>query len=769
EGEGVEINGGVWRYHPTKDKFEVVAHGFSNPWGIDYDAKGQLFITACVIPHLWHVIPGGIYHRQGGQHFNPYVYDDIKTIADHSHRSAHGGARIYLSDAFPSSEYGRIFMANIHEHGILSDVLEHKGSGFSGHHGDDFMMANNAQFVGFSMEIGPEGALYVLDWHDADICGADVLNKETGRIFRVTPQQSLAENWAGRYDDISKLTDDQLVQLQTSKSEWHARRARLVLQNRASKKSLSASVQSKLRQLMSSSANADWRLRALWSLHVTGGINNNELLALLDDKDEYMRAWAVQLLCEDKTPPKEAVQKFLAAAGADRSPVVRLYIASALQRIDNASRWDIAEKLLAHAEDSADHNIPKMIWFAVEPLVKEKASRFLSLTQKSQVPLVTRFIARRAVDENKLDELMNLLGQSSSPKFEILAGMRDGLTGRYDLKAPASWKSVYATLSNSGDKRIAQLALSVSQQFGDTEAAQRLLATLRNNSASIEERREAMQGLANRQLDELVPLLPGYLKNPDLRIDAIRAVAAYDDRELGDLLMKMYPSSDQKEKLEIIQTLSSRQTYGWMLTNALRSNKIPKSEVPVYCARQLLRVVGSGFLEVWGPLEESGADRVAYSKYKRILNQQSLLHANPAKGKEVFMNTCGPCHKLYNDGGSIGPDLTGSNRRNIDYLLANILEPSAEIQDDYKMVVVSTRDGRNYSGNIISQNDRQVTLRIVGKEPVVLNKSSIQTMETTPVSMMPAGLLNNLPDNDVVNLVSYLSSEFPVGKATDKK
>jgi putative membrane-bound dehydrogenase-like protein len=72
EGEGVDINGGVWRYHPTKDLFEVVAHGFSNPWGIDYDAKGQLFISACVIPHMWHVIPGGIYHRQGGQHFNPY-------------------------------------------------------------------------------------------------------------------------------------------------------------------------------------------------------------------------------------------------------------------------------------------------------------------------------------------------------------------------------------------------------------------------------------------------------------------------------------------------------------------------------------------------------------------------------------------------------------------------------------------------------------------------------------------------------------------------
>ncbi|MEO6149727.1 MAG: PVC-type heme-binding CxxCH protein, partial [Mucilaginibacter sp.] len=114
KGEGVDINGGVWRYHPTKDKFEVVAHGLSNPWGIDYDAKGQIFITACVIPHLWYIIPGGIYMRQGGQHFNPYTYTDIQTIADHSHRSAHGGASIYQSDAFPKDQQGRIFMANIH-------------------------------------------------------------------------------------------------------------------------------------------------------------------------------------------------------------------------------------------------------------------------------------------------------------------------------------------------------------------------------------------------------------------------------------------------------------------------------------------------------------------------------------------------------------------------------------------------------------------------------------------------------------------------------
>ena len=85
DSERTPINAGIWRYHPTRHAFEVFAHGTSNPWGIDFDARGQLIITACVIPHLYHMIQGGRYERQAGQHFNPYTYDDIKTIADHRH------------------------------------------------------------------------------------------------------------------------------------------------------------------------------------------------------------------------------------------------------------------------------------------------------------------------------------------------------------------------------------------------------------------------------------------------------------------------------------------------------------------------------------------------------------------------------------------------------------------------------------------------------------------------------------------------------------
>ncbi|QDK80945.1 c-type cytochrome [Spirosoma sp. KCTC 42546] len=770
QGEGVDINGGVWRYHPTKDRFEVVAHGFSNPWGIDFDAKGQLFITACVIPHLWHIIPGGIYHRQGGQHFNPYVYNDIKTIADHSHRSAHGGARIYQSDAFPKEQNGRIFMANIHEHGILSDVLKPKGSGFVGHHGEDFMMANNAQWVGFSLEIGPDGGLYALDWHDADICGSDVLNQETGRIFRIMPTNSQAKNWPDRYTDLSKLTDEQLANLQTSPSDWHARRARIILQGRAAKGKLNAEAIASLRaiyQANEESTNSDFRLRAMWALHITGNLSPEQLKMALSDKEPYVRAWAVQLLCEDQSPATDVLAEFSTMARQDRSPVVRLYLASAMQRLGYDTRWELAERLLTHAEDAGDHNLPKLIWFGMEPLVNGNTSRALDLATRSQIPMVTQFIARRAVDAQAIDALVATIGKLPKNRLNLLEGMRDAVEGRYDLTAPANWKIVYAKLKTDGT--TSKLATEIAGQFGGTEMAVKSLALLKDAKTPVDSRKKALQALALQQRPELVKELPELLNNADLRPDAIRAIASYDNEPLGKLLLERYAGFNPAEKTEAIQTMASRPKYGWQLTQAIAKNTIPKRDVPTYVARQLRRVVGSGFVEVWGPIDHVALDEKAYARYRNLLTDQAVAAANPVKGRLVFQNTCGPCHKMYGEGGIIGPELTGSNRANLDYLLGNILDPSAEIQDDYKMVVVTTRDGRTYVGNVAKENERQLTLRVIGQDAVVVNKSDIQSREVSPASMMPTGLLDPLSETEIKDLVAFLRTTTQAKTLVRKK
>lgn len=757
EKDGVDINGGVWRYHPVKDRFEVVAHGFSNPWGIDYDAKGQLFMSACVIPHLWHVVPGGIYHRQGGQHFNPYVYEDIKTIANHSHRSAHGGARVYQSDAFPKEEQGRIFMANIHEHGVLSDFLIPKGSGFEGKHGDEFMMANNAQWVGFSMEIGPDGGLYALDWHDADICGKEVLNEETGRIFRIMPEKSLAQDFPGRYTDLNKMTDAQLVAFQTNTSDWHARRARGILQKRAVNKKLQPGTHSALKTIFSKDKNPDWRLRAMWTLHQTGGFSEKELINSLSDGDPYIRAWSIQLLCEDMKPSTEALAKFKSMAKSDPSPVVRLYLAAALQRVPTAEKWVIANSLIQHSEDEKDHNLPKMLWYGIEPLFAGSPDKFLELAPSSKLTFVTQNMARRAVDGNQLEKLVTLIGKGGPNTELLMSGMLSGMEGRTDLKTPSNWKTVAEKLQKSGGKKQT-LSLEISSLFGDTEATQRAFATLKNKSLPIDQRKKALQTLTAQQQKALPAEIPGLLQETALRKDAIRSIAAFDSEPMGKLLLESYPKFSPEEKLEAMQTLSSRARYGNMLTQEIKSKKIAKSEVPASVARQLLRVVGSGFIEVWGPIESVPSNKAAYDKYRAMLTPTALNSVDLKSGKTVFAKSCGSCHKMYGEGGIIGPDLTGSNRTDPEYILMNVLEPSAEIQDDYKMVVINTRDGRTYSGNIIAENERQVTLRIVGQDQLIINKSGILSREATDVSMMPSGLFENLTQKEIVNLIGYLKT-----------
>jgi putative membrane-bound dehydrogenase-like protein len=757
EADGVDINGGVWRYHPTKDRFEVVAHGFSNPWGIDYDAKGQLFISACVIPHMFHIIPGGIYHRQGGRHFNPYVYQDIQTIVDHRHRSAHGGARIYQSDAFPPEQQGRLFMANIHEHAVLSDILTPNGSGFTASHGEDFLLANNAQWIGFSMEIGPEGGLYVLDWHDADICGKEVLNKETGRVFRIMPEQSRAEDWTGRYADLNKMTDEELVALQWQASDWHTRRARVILQKRAATGSISKKATDELLQRLKNETNTNLRLKALWTLHITRSITPDQLTALLSDKDAYLRAWAVQLLCEDNDPSAASLAQFRTMAQKDASPVVRLYLAGALQRMPAADRWPIAEALARHAADADDPNIPYMLWFGIEPLVTNNPDRALTMAANSKIPMVTNHIARRLTDANQLEKVTATAGNRSADQLSLLKGLLAGLEGRTDIKEPANWQSVYSGLSSR--KELAETALLVGQNFGSAAAAEKMLATLDNKGATPDQKEQAITSLADQHNEALLSRLPALLEVPELQIAAIRAIANFDNRQIGELLMKKYPGLSTSARQEAILALSSRSTYGWLLADAIKTGSVPKKDIPPYVALQLRRVVGNGFVEIWGPIEEVSSDKKAdYAKYQRLLQPASIAAADPVAGKGVFLRTCGACHQMFGEGGVIGPDLTGSNRTNTAYLLSNILEPSSEIQDDYKLVVVTTQDGRTYSGNVVAENDRQLTMRIVGQDEVVINQSNIQSREVTPRSMMPEGLLQFLTDKEILELVAFLQS-----------
>lgn len=426
------INAGVWRYHPTRHEFEVFAHGTSNPWGLDFNDYGHAFATACVIEHLFHVVPGARYKRQAGSHFNPYTFDDIKTAADHVHwvgtqgphaangRSgsaggghAHAGAMIYLgSDNWPQEYRGSLFMNNIHGARTNVDRLQRQGSGYIASHGPDFLLANDAHSQMLNLKYGPDGAVWAIDWYDRNQChtSTDEIHQKTfGRIFRIAHDR---DRWTKV--DLATLPSDRLVELQLHRNDWYVRHARRLLQERGP----DPAVHARLRTILHQNPDVTRKLRALWALHVTSGLNEGDLLELLDHDSEYVRAWAVQLLAESWFPSDEAVRQFARLARQDPSALVRLYVASSLQRVPAEKRWDVLAALYANAGDATDQNLPMMVWYAAEPVVELDMSRALALADGSGFPRLFSFTVQRiaAVGTHEaLRVLADRLGRTLDP------------------------------------------------------------------------------------------------------------------------------------------------------------------------------------------------------------------------------------------------------------------------------------------------------------------------------------------------------------------
>ena len=433
------INAGVWRYHPTKKRFEVFAEGTSNPWGIDFNENGHCFIEACVIPHLFHMIQGGRYQRQGGQHYapsleeakrvapdyftqdfakpgkqpiNPFIYDDLKTIADHRHylggtphsgnaRSdtaggghAHAGLMCYLGGSWPKEYHGRLIMGNIHGQRFNVDIPERKGSGYVGKHAPDFMNFNDKWSQTLNQQIDQDGNVYVIDWYDKQQChtgNAAAHDRSNGRIYKIVYGDKKATPVMVAPMDLAKLSDKELVAHQMAGNEWLVRHARRLLQERGA----NDQVNTALTGILNGYRSVPHKLRALWALHAVGGLAEPEALAQLKSTDEHIRAWTIQLLCEEKKPGEAALKEFARLAKEDASPLVRMYLASACQRLAVAERAPIVEALVAHEEDKDDANLPLMYWYATEPIVAEGPAKALGLLAKTKIPVIREYITRR--------------------------------------------------------------------------------------------------------------------------------------------------------------------------------------------------------------------------------------------------------------------------------------------------------------------------------------------------------------------------------------
>jgi len=791
EANRTALNCGVWRYHPTNQVFENVASGTTNPWGLDFDERGEIFITNCVIPHLFHVVNGGHYDRMFGQDLTPNTYELLKTCADHVHWDtvekwsdirhlgvttttdklggghAHVGAMIYLGDNWPDSYRDSAFTCNVHGHRVNHDTFQPRGSSVVASHAPDFLLAHDNWFRGLELQYGPDGGVYVTDWSDTGEChehDADGAHRENGRILKITYGDARPAKV-----NLSALDDQALVDLLTHKNDWYGRMARRLLQERAAAGKEMAGTLRAISEQLQSNKNPLHRLRLLWASSILEPANTSSRLAALADADESVRTWGVRLLLDTHAGDAEVVKRLVDLAVLEPSPRVRLALASGLQKINpgSAEHRSIAGSLASRAEDANDAMLPLMVWYGVEPSVASDLGKAAALWSKTQLPTMRRLLARRIVEadlESGLTALLPVMTSSTSAlaRGDALDGILLALRGQRNVKPPAAWVAAARGLQADPDPQVAERALRLGLRFGDQAAAATLRATLVDAKADAMRRERALADLAEHRGSELVGDLKGLVGRGELLGPAVRALAAFDDPAVPRLLLDRYAALPANIRADVVETLSSRATWAKDLLDAVGSGAVPKRDLSAATARRIAAYKDAPLLArleaVWGSARPTSQDKTALvEKFKGLLGPGGPTVGNATRGREVFRSSCGQCHKLFGEGGNLGPELTGSDRANLDYILQNVLDPSATVGGDYKLVVVAVRDGRLLSGIVREQDTQSVVLQ-TANERVVISRAEIEEFQSSNESMMPEGLFDKLSEVELRDLISYLAS-----------
>lgn len=772
------MNAGVWRFHPTSHEFEVFAWGSSNPWGVTFDEHGQAFITSCVIPHLFHLTQGGRYDRQAGSHFNPFIFEDIPTIADHLHYlgewphsgnnkssqagggHAHCGALIYQGDAFPEEYRGSILMNNVHGNRMNRDSFVRDGSGFIGKHEEDFLLANDRWYRGISMKTGPDGAVYFIDWSDEQAChhnDVNIWNRTNGRLFRV------------RYGDLAPVAQDlslassgELLALLDHNNSWQARRAAGALQERDG-----ASLQTALEYLVRYGESPRKRLRSLWVLHSSGGVSDRLTLELLGDSDENLVSWSIQLACEDRQVSDSIADSFLQLALDSPSPRVRLYLASALERVGPTLRgsFDLCEALLAHAEDESDPNLSYLYWYGLSKLLSADPARGLALARQSQLSRPTRLALRQlSADDAGLDILCaELTGASGDWAETLLSALDSSLASRRGVQAPSSWAAAYSVFAQSANLDHRERALWIAAAFQDPNAIPQLQTIARDSASSNDRRLRALESLEAQSADTTPPLTTVFLEAlgaPALRGVAINALAKHSGKHVPEALLALYVDLDEEGRRAVCATLSARRDYAHALVDAVAEGSLPPTDVSAFVIRKLRafedQALSDQVSALFGIDRASSEEKLArIAELKQSFTTLNPAHARPANGRAVYDKTCGKCHMIFGAGTTLGPDLTGSNRTDLEYLFTNIVDPNAIIGRDYQATLVRTLDGLLVTGLLTQENEDSIVLQSETETSVVALED-IEERVLSTLSIMPEGQLETLTAAEQRDMIAYL-------------
>ncbi len=800
DNQRLALEGGIWRYHPSTGQTEVLTTGTTNPWGHDWDRDGEMFFVNTVNGHLWHMIPGAHFTRPFTLDPNGRTYDLIDFHADHWHFDttgawnesrdgvansyggghAHSGTMIYQGGTWPDEYDGRLMTLNFHGRRVNQEVLEPVGSGYVGRHGDDFLLAKDTWFRGMELSSGPDGNVFVLDWSDAGECHEHTgVHRTSGRIFKVTAPSKSETTLDGNLRDWSL---EKLVAAHDSDNDWFVRQSRLELARRVAAGVDVRAAREGLAKTIASRENESV-VQPFLTLHAIGGISHDELVDATRHRETAVRVWAIRLLTQTWQMDDAMSESFVDAkrsaeiaaeagtllptlcelAESDPSARVRLTLASTLQRLPIAMRPTLAQCLVTHTEDADDHNLPLMIWYGLIPVAEASPESLVNVAAACQLPttlrLVTRCLAEQMIQHPApINELLTITAARNEPAFTatVLAGVSEGVKGWRSAPQPEAWERLVS--QQPSDNVIRELSVV----FGDGRAMDELRAIVQGKTdADSEMKLSALATLIQSNPDDLKQICQQLLRDPKMNVLAAQGLSRFDDPEIGVALVSRYGNFRAPERPKIMSILVSRASFATSMLDAIENGSIPRTDLSAFQVRQIHSFgdaeLSQKVAQVWGEVRDTPEEKIkAIEGFKKTLTSNALASADKSNGRMLFKRACQNCHQLYGEGAKVGPDLTGADRRNMDYLLSNIVDPSAVVDKDYRMSILLTDDDRIINGLVTSETDRTITVQ-TATELITIEKDVVVGRKLTEKSPMPDGLLETLSANEVRDLIGYLS------------
>ncbi len=752
----VPLDGGIWRYHPKNKIVEALCHGTTNPWGHDWDRNGELFFINTVIGHLWHMVPGCHFKESFGESQNPRVYERMDMIADHYHFDrkgnwtdsrdgkandlggghAHIGAMIYLGKQWPQEYHDRLFTLNMHGRRTNVERLERIGTGYVGKHQPDVFLAEDTFFRGIDLSIGPDGNCYIIDWSDTGECHEhNGVHRRSGRIFRISygnspAPKSFAKPWC---------------------------------------------------------ADGDGPLQQLWARYRRDQVGKQELYQLMDDSDEHIRVWAIRLLTDlwpldHVTGPHAAakypsnaddVQRLVRRALIDQSGLVRRQLASTLQRLPLEDRIALTLALSSRADDAADLDMNLLVWFGISPIGEVDPAKLVPIAASSRWPHLTGSIARFAASRSKsrdvaLNQLIDAaVTMDAAKQSAVLTGLSEGFQGWRKAAKPKAWGRFVQAIESS--TKHDALARQLNVLFGDGLALDEIRKIALDGKVPNRDRQLALQTLIDAKPNDLRQICESLMDTRVVNATAAKGLAIFDDPAIARLLVQKYKRFQPDDRPGIVELLSSRASFAEAMLDEISKGKSPltRDDIKATHARQIrefgVDVLSEKLSIVWGSLNQTSSDKAAQIEtWKKTLQAPNALEQVDIKrGRALFDKTCSQCHKLFGAGKQIGPDLTGAQRSSLDYLLGNIIDPSAVVGKEFRMTTIVTDDGRAISGLITSRDEQRIVIQ-TATDQVTIARENIDAIKDSTVSAMPEGLLQNLSEADVKALIAYLMSPVQI-------